>query len=198
MPFLFWLICESWGMASYMMQWERRFYNRLLKQDSYWQLTQWNVPFPWYQFSSVQSLSGVWLFATPRTEACQASLFLTISWILLKLMSFESVIPSHHLILCRPLLFLSSVFPSIKVFSKESVLRISGQSIGASASVLPVNIQGWLPSGLTGLISLQSMNSQESPPAPQFEGISSSVSVFFMVQLSQLCVTTGKTLDGLL
>ena len=74
-------------------------------------------------FSSVQSLSRVWLFATPWTAACQASLFITDSWTLVKLMSIESVMPSSHLILCHPLLS-PSVFPSNRVFSKESVLHI--------------------------------------------------------------------------
>ena len=76
------------------------------------------------QFSSVHSLSHVKLFATPWTAACQASLSITNSQSLLKLMSIESVMPSNHLILCRPLLFLPSVFPSIRVFSNESVLHI--------------------------------------------------------------------------
>ena len=75
-------------------------------------------------FSSVQSLSHVWLFATPWTAACQASLSITNSRSLLKFMSIESVMPSNHLILCRPLLLLPSIFPSIGVFSNESVLRI--------------------------------------------------------------------------
>ena len=74
-------------------------------------------------FSSVQSVSHVWLFATPWTAACQASLSITNSWSLLKLMSIELVIPSNHLILCHPLL-LPSIFPSIRVFSNESVLHI--------------------------------------------------------------------------
>ena len=73
--------------------------------------------------SSVQSLSRVWLFATPWTAAHQASLSITSSRSLLKLMSIESVIPSNHLILCRPHLS-PSIFPSIRVFSKESVLHI--------------------------------------------------------------------------
>ena len=73
---------------------------------------------------SVQSLSRVWLFATPWTEARQASLSITNSQSLLKLMSIESVMPSSHLILCRPLLLLPLIFPSIRVFSKESVLHI--------------------------------------------------------------------------
>ena len=75
-------------------------------------------------FVVVQLLSRVWLFATPWTAACQASLSITNSQSLLKLMSIESVIPSNHLILCRPLLLLPSIFPSFTVFSSESVLRI--------------------------------------------------------------------------
>ena len=115
-----------------------------------------------FQFSSVQSFSCVQLFVTPWTAARQASLSITNSWSLLKLMSIESVMPSNHLILCHLLLLLPSIFPSIRIFSNESVLRIrwpsGGQSIGvsASASVLPMNIQDWFPLGLTNLISLQS------------------------------------------
>ena len=75
-------------------------------------------------FSSVQLLSHVRLFATPWTAACQASLSITNSLSLLKLMPIESVIPSNHLILCHPLLLLPSIFPSIRVFFNESVLRI--------------------------------------------------------------------------
>ena len=76
-------------------------------------------------FSSVQSLSCVQLFVTPWTAAHQASWSFTISQSLLKLMSVESVMPSNHLILCRPLLLLPSIFPSIRVFSNESALCIS-------------------------------------------------------------------------
>ena len=76
------------------------------------------------QFSSIQSLSCVQLFATPWTAACQASLSITNSWSLLKLMSIELVIPSNHLILCCPLILPCSIFPSIRVFSSESVLCI--------------------------------------------------------------------------
>ena len=76
------------------------------------------------QFCLVQSLSHVQLFATPWTTARQASLSITNSWSLLKLMSIESVMPSNHLILCHPLLLLPSIFPSIRVFSQDSVLRI--------------------------------------------------------------------------
>ena len=75
------------------------------------------------QFSSVQSLSHVWLFVTPWTAACQVSLSITNPWSLLKLMSIESVMPSNHLIICRPLL-LPSIFPRIRVFSNESALHI--------------------------------------------------------------------------
>ena len=82
---------------------------------------------PWkllIQFSSVQSLSRVQLFATPWTAARQASLSITNSQSLLKLMSIELVMPSNHLILCRPLLLSPSIFPSIRVFSNESTLHI--------------------------------------------------------------------------
>ena len=75
-------------------------------------------------FSSVQSLSLVQIFVTPRTEACQASLSITNSWSLLKLTSIEPVMPSNHLILCCVLLLPPSIFPSIRVFSNESVLHI--------------------------------------------------------------------------
>ena len=76
------------------------------------------------QFISVQSLSRVWLFVIPWTAAHQASLSITSSWNLPKLMSIESVMPSNHLILCHPLLLPPSIFPSIRGFSKESALRI--------------------------------------------------------------------------
>ena len=104
----------------------------------------------------VELLSRVQLFATPWTAAGQTSLSFTISLSLLELMSFESVMPSNHLILCWPLLLLPSVFPSIRVFSNESVFHIRWPNFGASAaaSVLPMNIQDWFPLGLTGLNSL--------------------------------------------
>ena len=115
------------------------------------------------QFSSVQLFSHVQLFVTPWTAARQASLFITSSWSLLKLMSMESVMPSNQLILCRPLLLLPSIFPSIRVFSKESALHIRYQSIGVStsASVLPMNIQDWFPLGLTSWISLHKLASNK-------------------------------------
>ena len=124
----------------------------------------------------LQSLSSVQFFVTPWTAANHASLSFTISHNLSKLMCIGSVISSNHLILCRPLLLLPSIFPSIRVFSKESALCIRGQSIGASASisVRPMNIQDWFPLGLTGVISLQSKGLSESSPAPQFESINSS------------------------
>ena len=78
----------------------------------------------WLLFSSVQSLSHVWLFVTPWTTALQASLSVTNSQSLLKLMSIKSVMPPNHLILCCPLLLLASIFPSIRLFSSESALYI--------------------------------------------------------------------------
>ena len=78
----------------------------------------------WTQFSSVQLLSRVWLFATPWTAARQASLSITNEWSLLKSMSIELVMPSNHRILCRPLLLLPSIFPSIRVFPNDSAFPI--------------------------------------------------------------------------
>ena len=110
------------------------------------------------QFSSVQSLSCVRLFVTPWIAAHQASLSNTNSWSSPKLMCIESVMPSSHLILCRPLLLLPPIPPRIRVFSNESVLRIRWPKNGASAtaSVLPMNIWSWFPLGWTDWISLQS------------------------------------------
>ena len=107
-----------------------------------------------YQFSSVQSFSCVQLFVTPWTAPCQASLSITNSRSLFKLTSIESMMPSNHLILSHPLLLPPSVFPSIRVFSNESVCQ--SIEVSASASVLPTNIQDWFPLGLTSWISLQS------------------------------------------
>ena len=90
------------------------------------------------QFSSVQSLSHVQLFVTPWTAACQASLSITNSWSLLKLMSIELVMPFNHLILCGPFLFPPSIFPSIRVFSNESALQIRWPKYGSfSFSISP-------------------------------------------------------------
>ena len=110
------------------------------------------------QSSSVQLLSCIWLFVTPWTAACQASLSITNSWSLPKLMSIELVIPSNHLILCHPLLLLSSIFPSIKVFANESVLCIRWPKYWSfSVNISPSNnIQDWFPLGMTGWISLLS------------------------------------------
>ena len=92
------------------------------------------------QFSSVRLLSHVWLSETPCTAALQASLSITNSWTLLKLMSIELVMPSNHLILCHPLLLLPSVSPSIRVFSKESALRIRWPKFWSfSFSISPSN-----------------------------------------------------------
>ena len=92
-----------------------------------------------FPVSSVQSLSHVWLFATPWTVARQASLSITNSRSLLRLLSFESVMPSYHLILCRPLLLLPSIFPSIRVFSNESALCIRWPSWSFSFNISPSN-----------------------------------------------------------
>ena len=108
-------------------------------------------------FSSVQSLSRVQLFATPWTAAHQASLPITNSQSLLKLISIESVMPSNHLILCCPLLLLPSIFPSIRVFSKESVLCFRWPKFWSfSFSTSPSNeYSGLISFGMDGWLSLQ-------------------------------------------
>ena len=126
--------------------------------------------------SSVQSLSHVWHFAAPWTTAHLASLSITSSQSLLKLMSIESVMPSNHLILCCPLLL--APFPLSRSFQMSQFFASGSQSVGvsASASVLPMNIQDSFPLGWIGLISLQSKRlSQESSPKLQFKSINSSM-----------------------
>ena len=136
--------------------------------------------------SSVQSLSHVWLFATPWAAACQASLSITNSQSLLKLMSIESVMPSNHLILCRPLLLPPSIIPSIRVFSNESVLHIRWPKYWSfSFNISPSNEHSGLISFKDGLVGspCSPRDSQESSPTPQFKSINSSV-------LSFLCSPT--------
>ena len=120
-------------------------------------------------FSSVQSLSHIWLFATPWITARQASLSITNSRSLLKLMSIEPVMPSCHLTLCHPLLLLSPIPPASGSFPMSQLFAQGGQSIGVSAStsVLPMNTQDWSPLGWTGWISLQLKGLSKSSPTPQ-------------------------------
>ena len=110
-------------------------------------------PITWLLFSC-----SVWLFVTPQTLARQASLSFNVSWILLKLRSIELVMPSSHLVLRHPLLFLPSILLSIRSFLMIWLSASGAQSTGgsASASVLPMNIQDWFPLEFTDLISLQS------------------------------------------
>ena len=121
----------------------------------------------------VQQLSRVWLYATPWTAACQASLSITNPQSLLKLMSIKSVMPSNHLILCCPLLLLPSIFPSIRVFSNQLALHIRWPKYSASASGLSMNIQDWLVWS-----PCSPRDSQESSPTAQFKSINSSVLIF--------------------
>jgi len=98
----------------------------------------------------------------------------TISWSLLKFMFIESVMLFNHLILCSPFSFCLQTFPTSMSFPMSQLCASGGQSIGASATVLPMNIQDWLPLRLTGWSPCCSRDCQESSPAPQFESISSS------------------------
>ena len=130
-------------------------------------------------FSTVQSLSCVWLFAALWTAAHQTSLSITNSWSLLKLTSIESVMPSNHLILCRPL-FLPSVFPSIRVFSSKSVLCTRWPKYWSfSFSISPSNEFSRLISFRMDLLYLLAVQgTQESSSTPQFKSINYSVLSF--------------------
>ena len=133
------------------------------------------------QFSSVQSLSHVWLFVTPWTAACQAFLSITNSWSLLKLMSIDLVMPSNHLILCHPLLLPPSIFPSIRVFLDESVLHIRWCKYWSfSFSISPSSEYSGLISFRMDWLDLLASprDSQESSPTPQFKNINSSALSF--------------------
>ena len=147
-------------------------------------------------FSSAQSLSCVQLFATPWPAACQASLSITNSQNLLKLMSTESVMPSNHVILCRPLLLLPSIFPNIRVFSNESVLHIRWLKYWSfSFNTSPSNEHsGQSPLGWTGWISLQSKGLKSLPQHHSSKASILRCSAFFTVQLSHPYMTTGKTI----
>ena len=149
--------------------------------------------FKW--FSSIQLLSCVRLFATPWTAACQASLSITNSCSLLKLMSIKSVISSNHLILCCPLLLLPSIFPSIRVFSKKSVLCIRWPKYWSfSFSISPSNEYSGLISFRIDWLdvlavqgTLKSILQNHSSKASILQR-----SAFFIVQHSQPYMTTGK------
>ena len=149
------------------------------------------------QFSSVQSLSHVQLFATPWITARQASLSITNSRSLLKLMPIESVMPSSHLILCRPLLLLAPIPPSIRVFSIESILHMRWPKYWSfSFSIRPSNEHPGLISFRTDWLdllavqgTLKSLLQHHSSKASIFRR-----SAFFTVQLSHPYMTTGKTI----
>ena len=146
--------------------------------------------------SSVQSLSRIWLFATPRTAARQPSLSITSSQSLLKLMSIESVMPSNHFILCRPLLP-PSIFPSIRVFSNESALRIRWpKSWSFSFSISPSSEYPGLISFRIDWLDLLAVQGTLKSVLQCHSSKASILqhSVFFTVQLLHPYVTTGKTI----
>ena len=146
---------------------------------------------------SVQSFSRVQLFATPWTVAHQASLSFTISRSLLKLMSIKLVMPSNHLILCRPLLLLPSVFPSNRVFSKESVLLIRWPKYWSfSFRINPSNEYSGLISFRTDRFDLLGVQGALKSLLQHHSSKASILrcSAFFIVQLLHPYMTTGKTI----
>ena len=145
----------------------------------------------------IQSLSHVQLFVTPWSAARQASLSFTISRSLLKLMSIESVMPSNLLILCRPLLVLPSIFPSIRVFSNESVLHIRWPKYWSfSFSISPSNAYSWLISFWMDWLDLLAVQGTLKSLLQHHSSKGSILrhSAFFIVQLSHPYMTTGKTI----
>ena len=149
------------------------------------------------KFSSVQSLSHVRLFATPWIAACQTSQSITNSRSPLKPMSIESVMPCDHFILCRPLLFLPSIFPSITVFSNESVLRIRWPNYwNFSFNISPSNEHPGLISFRMDWLDLLAVQGTLKSLLQHHSSKASILlcSVFFIVQLSHPYMTTGKTL----
>ena len=149
------------------------------------------------QFNSVQSLSHVRLFATLRTAACQASLSITNSQSLPNLMSIELVMPSNHLILCRPLLLLPSIFPSIRVFSNESVPHIRWPKYWSfSFSISLSNEHSGLISFRMDWLDLLAVQGTLKSLLQHYSSKASIFwcSAFFIVQLSYPYMTTGKTI----
>ena len=148
-----------------------------------------------YQFNSVQSLSHVQLFGTPWTAALQASLSITNSRSLPKLMSIELVMPSNHLILCRPLRHLPSIFPSIRVFSNESTLCIMWPKYWSfSFNISPSNEHSGLISFRIDWLNLLAV---QGTLKSFLQHHSTKASIlwflaFIMVQLSHSYTTTGK------
>ena len=146
---------------------------------------------------SVQLLSHVWLFATPWTAAHQASLSITNSGNLLKLMSIELVTPSNHLILCHPLLLPPSIFPSSRVFSNESVLRIRWPKYWSfSYSISPSNEYSGLTSFRMDCVDLLAVQGTLKSLLQHHSSKASILwhSAFFIVQLSHPYMTTWKTI----
>ena len=151
--------------------------------------------FPPVQLCCVQSLGHVWLFGTPWTAAGQASLSFNISWSSLKHMSIQLVMPSNHLILCHPLLLLPSIFPSIRVFSNESALHIRWPKYWSfSFSISPSKEYSGLISFRIDCFDLLAVQETLKSLLQHHNSkcISLWPSVFFMVQLSHLYMTTGK------
>ena len=172
--------------------------------DSTWSLSNYQAHFSQnknknFTIHSVQvsSVSHVWLFATPWTAACQASLSISNSQSLLKLMSIESVMPSNHVILCLPLLLLPSIFPSIRVFSNESLFHIRCQKYWSFSFSIS------LSNKYSGLISFRmdwlNLLAVQGTLRSLLQHCSSKASIlqssaFFIAQLSHPYMTTGKTI----
>ena len=147
-------------------------------------------------FVAAQSLHHVQRFVTQWIAAHQGSISFTIFQSLLKLMSIELMMLANQLIICHLLLLLPSIFPSIRCFPVSRLFALGGQSIGASASVsvLPLNVQDWFSLGLVGLIFMLSKRLKSLPQHHSSKVVIHWYLGLFMVQLSHLYMTTGKTI----
>ena len=191
----------SKAIQAWSFLWVRIFYYRFNLFEGYNTTENLGIFFLWLSFgelfSSVQLLSCVWLFATPWTSACQASLSITNSLNLLKLMSTMSVIPPNHLILCHPLLLPPSIFLSIKLFSNESVLHIRWPKYWSfSFSISPSSEYSGMIFFRTDRLDLLVVQEALKSLLQHHSSKASIIwhSAFFIVQLSHPYMTTGKTI----
>ena len=172
------------------------YYSMIKRNEVLTHVTTW-MDLENIQFSSVQSLSHIWLFATPWTTARQASLSITNSWSSPKPIFIESVMPSNHLILCHPLLLLPSIFPSVRVFSNESALCIRWPKYWSfSFNISPSNEHPGLISFRMDWLDLLAVQGTLKSLLQHHTSKASILrrSAFFMVHLSHPYMTTGKAI----
>ena len=181
------------GQLPHDMEWERCSASFLIRLAAKYSDLSCLPPHTWLCCFCLVAQSCPTLY-NPWTATRQASLSFTISQSLHRLMSIESMMPSNHLIFCRHFLLLPSIFLSSGSFPVNQLFALGGQNIGASASVLPMNILGWFHLGLIGLISFLSKGLSSLLYHHSLKASILWHSAFFMVRFSHLYMTTGKTI----